>query len=80
MPLYYDEATHLHLLVTVFHMKPTSRRLVETVVVGKILMLDSKDVPHVIALAPVPVIEIISVCPSVGVPDRPEVNEVISAA
>lgn len=47
-----------HLLVAEFHLKPTSNLLVETVVVGNAILEDSKDVPHVIALAAVPVIAI----------------------
>lgn len=61
-----------------FQTKPTSKRLVDTVVVGKATVDASKLEPHVIARAAVPVIAIHNVCPSVGVPDRFVVNEVIS--
>jgi hypothetical protein len=50
------------------------------VVVGRATVEASNEAPHVIALAAVPVIEIINFCPSVGVPDKLVVNEVISAA
>jgi hypothetical protein len=39
---------------------------------------DSNEAPHVIALAAVPTMYIHSFCPSVGVPDRFVVKEVIS--
>lgn len=52
-----------------------------TVVVGKGALAEaSKDAPQVIALAAVPVIAIQSLCPSVGVPERLVVMDVISAA
>ena len=60
-------------------MKPTSKRLVDTVVVGKVTVEASNEDPQVIARAPVPVIEIHNVWASVGVPDKFVVNEVISA-
>ena len=67
-----------HLEVAEFHTKPTSRRLVVTVVVGSATVEASKLAPQVIALAAVPVMAIQRVCPSVGVPDKFVVNEVIS--
>ena len=72
-------ATQRHLLVTVFQTNPTSSRAVVTVVVGRAIVLASKDAPHVIARAAVPVIAIHNVCPSVGVPDKFVVNDVMSA-
>lgn len=65
------------MLVSVFQKNPTSRRAVVTVVVGSVTVEDSNDVPHVIATAVVPVIDILSVSPSTGVPERPIVNEVM---
>lgn len=56
--VYQEEATHLHLLVTVFHTKPTSNLAVVTVVVGRATVEASKEAPHVMALAAVPVIAI----------------------
>ena len=70
---------HRNLLLTAFHMNPTSNRCVVVVVVGKAAGPASKDAPHVIALAAVPVTEIINFCASVGVPERLVVNDVISA-
>lgn len=67
-----------HLLVTLFQTNNTSRRCVVTVVVGSVTGPLSKDVPQVIALAPVPVIASSNLCPSVGVPERLVVNDVIS--
>jgi hypothetical protein len=64
--------------VATFHTKPTSRRFVVTVVVGRVIVDDEKDAPHVIAIAPVPVIEIQSFWPLTGVPVRFVVNEVIA--
>lgn len=66
--------------MTVFHIKPTSNLFVVTVVVGSATVLASKLAHHVIARAPVPVIAIMRVCHSVGVPERFVVNEVISTA
>jgi hypothetical protein len=60
-------------------MKPISSRAVVTVVVGRAIVDDSKDVPHVRATAAVPVTEILSTSPSTGVPERLEVNDVIAA-
>lgn len=77
---YYALAIHRHLLVVVFHIKPTSSLSVDTVVVGSATVLASKLAHHVIALAHVPVIEIINVCHSVGVPERLVVKEVIATA
>jgi predicted homoserine dehydrogenase-like protein len=52
-----------------------------TVVVGNVIVDDSKLAPHVIALAvPLSVIEIHNVCPIVGVPLKLVVNDVIAAA
>ena len=50
-----------------------------TVVVGKATGPFSNDAPQVIALAAVPVTAIHSFCPSVGVPERFVVNEVMAA-
>lgn len=50
-----------------------------TVVVGRVAVEDSKEVPQVRATAAVPVIEIRRVSPSTGVPVRPEVNDVMAA-
>ncbi len=55
-----------------------SSLFVLTVVVGRATVLASKLAHHVIALVPVPVMAIQSVCPPVGVPDRLVVKEVIS--
>lgn len=66
--------------MTVFHINPTSNLFVVTVVVGNATVLASKLAHHVIARAAVPVIAMISVCHSVGVPDRFVVNDVISTA
>lgn len=52
----YATATQRHLVVAVFHTNPTSKRFVDTVVVGKVAVDDSKEAPHVIALAAVPTI------------------------
>lgn len=68
-----------HFEVAAFQTNPTSRRLVDTVVVGRATVEASKDEPHVIALAAVPTIYIQSFCPSVGVPERFVVKEVMSA-
>lgn len=67
-----------HLEVTVFHMKATSKRVVETVVVGKVAAPLSNEEPHVIALEAVPVIAIHNFWASTGVPDKLVVNEVMS--
>ena len=75
----YATATQRHLEVSVFQKKPTSRRVVVTVVVGRVAVEDSKEAPQVRATAPVPVIEIRRVSPSTGVPVRPEVNDVMAA-
>jgi hypothetical protein len=61
-------------------MNPTSNRFVETVVVGRATVEASKEAPQVIALAAVPVMAIHNVCPSVGVPERFVVKEVMSPA
>lgn len=61
-----------------FQKKPMSRRVVETVVVGKVAVEDSNEVPQVRATAVVPVIEMRRVSPSTGVPVRPEVNDVMA--
>lgn len=64
-----------------FQMKPTSSRVDITVVVGRATVEAWNDAPQVIARAvPLSVIAIQSVCPSVGVPDRLVVKEVIAAA
>jgi hypothetical protein len=76
---FYPDAIHLHFEVTVFHTKATSNLAVVTVVVGSATAPASNDVPQVIALAAVPVIAIQSFCPSVGVPERLVVNEVIAS-
>jgi hypothetical protein len=51
---------------------------VDTVVVGSITVELSNEAPQVIAIAVVPVIEIHSFCPFVGVPDKFNVKEVIA--
>ena len=56
-----------------------SRRVVETVVVGRATAPASNEVPNVRPTAPVPVTEIRSLSPSTGVPVRFVVNEVIAA-
>ena len=61
-------------------MNPTSKRFVDTVVVGNATVLASNEDPQVIALAAVPVIAIHNVCPSVGVPERFVVKLVMSSA
>jgi len=61
-------------------MNPTSRRLVDTVVVGRATVEASKEAPQVMARAAVPVIAIHKVWPVVGVPDRFVVNDVMSTA
>jgi hypothetical protein len=67
--------------VTVFHINPTSNLVEITVVVGNAAAPASNDAPQVIALAvPLSVIAIHNFCPSVGVPDKLVVNEVIAAA
>jgi hypothetical protein len=58
LSIYHATATQRHLEVAAFHMKPTSRRVVVTVVVGSVDVDDSNDAPHVIATAVVPVIAI----------------------
>lgn len=68
-----------HLEVSVFQKNPTSKRVVEEVVVGRVTVLLSKELPHVKAIDVVPVIEIRSVSPSTGVPVKLVVNEVIAA-
>jgi hypothetical protein len=45
------------LLVATFQTKPTSRRVVVTVVVGKAVVDASNDAPHVMPTDAVPVIE-----------------------
>jgi hypothetical protein len=63
----------------VFQKKPTSRRVVELVVVGNEEVPEaSNDVPQVKAIDVVPVIEMRNVSPSTGVPVRLDVNEVIA--
>jgi hypothetical protein len=74
----YAVATQRHLLVATFQTNPTSRRLVVTVVVGNATVDASKDPPHVIAIAPVPVMEIHSFWPFTGVPDKLVENEVMA--
>ena len=70
-----------HLLVTVFQINPISKRVVPLVVVGSGSFVDaSNEEPHVIALVAVPVMAIQSVCPSVGVPERLVVMDVMSTA
>ena len=49
-----------------------------TVVVGNATVDASKDPPHVIAIAPVPVMEIHSFWPFTGVPDKLVENEVMA--
>ena len=70
--------TQRHVEVATLHTKPTSRRLVETVDVGRVTVDDEKDAPHVIAMAVVPVIAIQSFWPLTGVPVRFVVNEVMA--
>lgn len=65
--------------VAVFHRNATASIAVPTVVVGNATVLASKLAPHVIAIAPVPVISMIRNWLSVGVPDKLVVNEVIVA-
>ncbi len=65
--------------MTVLKIKPTSNLFVEFVAVGNTAVEDSKEEPHVIFLVAVPVIAICKFCPSVGVPDKFVVNDVISA-
>jgi hypothetical protein len=66
------------LLVTLFQINATSNLAVVTVVVGKVIVELSKLAPQVIALAAVPVIAIHNVCPSVGVPLKLVVKDVMS--
>lgn len=54
----YALATHLHVVVATFHTKPTSSLSVVTVVVGRAIVEAENEAPQVIAIAPVPVIEI----------------------
>jgi hypothetical protein len=54
----YAAPMQRHLDVATFHIKPMSRRLVPTVVVGKVTDDDSKDAPHESAIPVVPVIAI----------------------
>ena len=75
----YATATQRHKEVSVFQKNPTSKRLVETVVVGSVTVDDSKEAPHVRAIAVVPVIDTLKVSPSTGVPVRFVVNDVIAA-
>lgn len=79
--IYYPEpdAQQRHLLVAAFHIKPTSKRCVVTVVVGKATGPASNEAPQVIALAAVPTTYIQSFCPFVGVPLKLVVKLVISA-
>lgn len=74
----YAVATQRHLLVATFHTNPTSNRLVDTVVVGSATVDASNEAPHVIAIAVVPVTEIHSFWPFVGVPVKFVVNDVIA--
>lgn len=77
----YDLATHLHAVVATFQMKPTSRRVVPDVVVGSATVPEASNfAPHVIAREAVPVMEMMSFCPSVGLPVRFVVNEETSTA
>lgn len=76
--IFYALAMQRHLLDSVFHTKPTSRRVVDTVVVGNATVLDSNDDPQVMATALVPVIETRNKSPSTGEPLSPDVNEVIA--
>jgi hypothetical protein len=75
---YYAAVTHLHLEVSVFQKNPTSSLLVEVVLVGKTIVEDSNEAPHVSAIAVVPVIDMRRVAPSAGVPVKLVVNEVIA--
>jgi len=75
---HYAEATHRHVVDATFHIKPTSRRFVVTVVVGSVTVDDENLPPQVIAIAVVPVIEIQSFCPLTGVPLKFVVNDVIA--
>jgi hypothetical protein len=69
------------LLVAAFQTKRTSRRAEATVVVGRETVEDSNDEPQVIDWAlPLSVIASQRVCPSVGVPDRLVVMEVMAVA
>lgn len=69
------------MVVTVFQMNPTSKRVERTVVVGKATVLASKLAPQVIARAvPSSVMSILSISPCTGVPDRFVVMDVIACA
>lgn len=68
------------MLVVAFHEKYVSSRFVETVVVGKAIVLASNLLPQVIALAAVPVIIICKTSSALGVPVRFVVKDVISTA
>ena len=54
----YALATQRHVVVATFQTNPTSSLLVVTVVDGSVTVDEEKDAPQVIAIAPVPVIEI----------------------
>jgi hypothetical protein len=68
-----------HFDVTPFQIKPTDSFAVPLVVVGNATVLASNDDPHVIARLAVPVISMMSFWPSVGVPDRFVVIDVMAA-
>jgi hypothetical protein len=74
----YAVATQSHVVEATFHTKPTSRRVVVTVVVGNAIVDAVNFAPQVIAIAVVPVIEIQSFCPLTGVPLRFVVKDVIA--
>ena len=69
-----------HLEVAAFQTNPMSILVVPDVVVGSVMEDDSNEVPHVIAFVAVGMMYIHSFWPSVGVPVRFVVNEVIATA
>ena len=73
--------THRHFVVTTFQMNEMTSMAEATVVVGNVMVLDSKLVPQAIARGvPLSVILIRSVCPSTGDPERLDVIEVMAWA
>ncbi len=77
----YATATHRHLEVLLFQMKPTSMRVETVVAVGNAIVLASNELPQVMVReVPLSVMVIQSVWPLIGVPDRLVVNEVMFVA
>lgn len=71
---------HTVVLTALMILKPTTRVLVVVVVVGNATSPEANFAPHVMARAAVPVTRMVSVSPSLGVPVRFVVKEVIAAA